>query len=115
MKTSTCEGKHGIQWTAWIWLDDLNFTDDLVLLSQTHQQIQIKTTSLTAAASVAASLAHTQWKIQYPKIQHGEHQPSPTWWKISERGGNLDSITDPQRRSDADVNAMIGKVRANFT
>ncbi|VDO54860.1 unnamed protein product [Schistosoma margrebowiei] len=36
MKTSTSEGKHGIQWTAQNHLDDL---DDLALLSNTHQQI----------------------------------------------------------------------------
>ncbi|VDO53644.1 unnamed protein product [Schistosoma margrebowiei] len=35
MKTSTSEGKHGIQWTSRMQLDDLNFADDLALLSQT--------------------------------------------------------------------------------
>ncbi|VDP43550.1 unnamed protein product [Schistosoma margrebowiei] len=34
MKTSTSEGKRGIQWTAQNQLDDLNFADDLALLSQ---------------------------------------------------------------------------------
>ncbi|VDO74132.1 unnamed protein product [Schistosoma margrebowiei] len=38
MKTSTSEGKHGIQWTARNQLDDLNFADDLALLSRTHEQ-----------------------------------------------------------------------------
>ncbi|VDP21931.1 unnamed protein product [Schistosoma margrebowiei] len=36
-------------------LDDLDFTDDLTLLSQTQQQMQEKTTSV-AAASVAVGL-----------------------------------------------------------
>ncbi|VDP26765.1 unnamed protein product [Schistosoma margrebowiei] len=29
MKTSTSEGKHGIQWTSRMQLDDLDFSDDL--------------------------------------------------------------------------------------
>ncbi|VDP51832.1 unnamed protein product, partial [Schistosoma margrebowiei] len=37
MKTSTSEGKHGIQWTARNQLDDLDFADDLSLLSRTHE------------------------------------------------------------------------------
>ncbi|VDP48151.1 unnamed protein product [Schistosoma curassoni] len=42
MKTSTSEGKHGIQWTARMQLDDLDFADDLALLSHTQQQMQEK-------------------------------------------------------------------------
>ncbi|VDO47731.1 unnamed protein product [Schistosoma margrebowiei] len=39
MKTSTSEGRHGIQWTAQNQLDDLDFANDLALLSHTHKQI----------------------------------------------------------------------------
>ncbi|VDP16809.1 unnamed protein product [Schistosoma margrebowiei] len=49
MKTSTSEGKHGIQWTCRMQLDDLDFADDLALLSQTQQQMQEKTTSVATA------------------------------------------------------------------
>ncbi|VDO86714.1 unnamed protein product [Schistosoma margrebowiei] len=57
MKTSTCEGKHGIQWTAQNQLDDLNFADDLVLLSHTHEQIQKKTANVAAvSASVGLNI-----------------------------------------------------------
>ncbi|VDP76563.1 unnamed protein product [Schistosoma curassoni] len=55
MKTSTSEGKHRIQWTSSMQLDDLDFADDLALLSQTQQQMQEKTTSV-AAASAAIGL-----------------------------------------------------------
>ncbi|VDP78783.1 unnamed protein product [Schistosoma curassoni] len=50
MKTSTSEGKHGIQWTARNQLEDLDFAHDLPLLSHTHEQIQMKTTSMAAAS-----------------------------------------------------------------
>ncbi|VDP40623.1 unnamed protein product [Schistosoma mattheei] len=48
MKTSTSEGNHGIQWTSRMQLDDLDFADDLALLSQTQQQMQEKTTNVAA-------------------------------------------------------------------
>ncbi|VDO95757.1 unnamed protein product [Schistosoma margrebowiei] len=55
IKTSTSQEEHGIQWTVWMQLDDLDFSDDLALLSHIHQQMQVKTTGV-AAASVAVSL-----------------------------------------------------------
>ncbi|VDP25555.1 unnamed protein product [Schistosoma curassoni] len=48
---STSEGKHGIQWTSRMQLDDLHFADDLALQSQTQQQMQEKTTSVAAASA----------------------------------------------------------------
>ncbi|VDP48646.1 unnamed protein product [Schistosoma margrebowiei] len=55
MKTSTSEGKHGIQLTSRMQLDDLDFADDLALLSYTQQQMKEKTDSV-AAASAAVGL-----------------------------------------------------------
>ncbi|VDO75224.1 unnamed protein product [Schistosoma margrebowiei] len=49
MKKSTSVGKYGIQWTARMQLDDLDFADDLALLPHTQQQMQEKTTSVAAA------------------------------------------------------------------
>ncbi|VDP33097.1 unnamed protein product [Schistosoma mattheei] len=48
IKMSASEGNHGIQWTTKMQLDDLDFTDDLALLSHTEQQMQEKTTSVAA-------------------------------------------------------------------
>ncbi|VDP74975.1 unnamed protein product [Schistosoma curassoni] len=57
VKTSTSEGKNGIQWTAQNQLDDLDFADDLALLSHTHEQMQIKTASVsTVSASVGLNI-----------------------------------------------------------
>ncbi|VDP72198.1 unnamed protein product [Schistosoma mattheei] len=47
VKTSTFEGMHGIRWTAYMQLDDLDTRDNLALLSHTHEQIQVKTTRIT--------------------------------------------------------------------
>ncbi|VDP29450.1 unnamed protein product [Schistosoma curassoni] len=64
MKTSTSEGKHGIQWTAQNQLDDLNFANYLALLSHTHEQMQIKAASVAAfCASVGLNLRKGKSKI----------------------------------------------------
>lgn len=49
MKTSTAQGRHGIKWTSHTQLDDLNFVDDLALLSHPRNQRQAKTVGETAA------------------------------------------------------------------
>ncbi|VDP59762.1 unnamed protein product [Schistosoma curassoni] len=53
MKTSTSGGKHEIQWTSAMQLDDLDFADDLALISQTQQQMQEAVTSI---AEVSAAI-----------------------------------------------------------
>ncbi|VDP54436.1 unnamed protein product [Schistosoma margrebowiei] len=64
MRTSTSEGKHGIQWTAQNQLDDLDFADDLALLSHTHEQMQAKTASVAAvSASVGLSIHNGKTKV----------------------------------------------------
>ncbi|VDP56162.1 unnamed protein product [Schistosoma margrebowiei] len=76
MKTSTSDEKHRIKWTGRMQLDDLNFTDDLGLLFHTHQQMQVKTNSVTAASVCISKPEHTHYKKKDPQIQHEEHQPN---------------------------------------
>ncbi|RTG91258.1 uncharacterized protein DC041_0009825 [Schistosoma bovis] len=64
MKTSTSEGKHGIQWAAQNQLDDLDFAHDLALLSHTQELIQIKTASVAAvSASVGLNIHKGKTKV----------------------------------------------------
>ncbi|VDO67030.1 unnamed protein product [Schistosoma curassoni] len=58
MKTSISEGGHGIQWTARNQLDNLDFTDDLALLSHTHEHMQVKTASVAAVSSLVGLSIH---------------------------------------------------------
>ena len=44
MKTATKEKGNGIQWMMLTQLNDLDFADDLALLSHSHRQMQDKTT-----------------------------------------------------------------------
>ncbi|VDP39340.1 unnamed protein product [Schistosoma mattheei] len=64
MKTSTSEGKHGLQWTAHNQLEDLDFADHIALLSYTHKQMQMKTTSVAAfSASVGLNIHNGKTNI----------------------------------------------------
>jgi hypothetical protein len=62
MKTITREKGNGIQLTLWKQLGDLDFVDDLALLSHNQQQTQEKTSEL-----LNTSAQHSQRKNQGPK------------------------------------------------
>ncbi|CAH8589616.1 unnamed protein product [Schistosoma haematobium] len=116
MKTSTSEGKHGIQWTAQNQLDDLDFADHLELLSHTHEQMQIKTASV-AAVSASVDLSIHKGKTRVLKFKTRNSNPITLDGETLEDVGSftyLGSIIDEQGGSDADVKARIGKARAAF-
>ena len=46
MISVTKASNNGLQWTPWEQLDDLDYTDDLALLSHNHLQMQDKTSRL---------------------------------------------------------------------
>ncbi|VDP27720.1 unnamed protein product [Schistosoma margrebowiei] len=119
MKTSTYEGKHWIQWTSRMQLDDLDFADDLALLSHTQQQIQQKTTSV-AAASTAVSLNINEGTSKIPNTT--QHNTTCTN-RMTLDGESLEdvntftylaSIIDEHGGSDADVKARIVRARAAY-
>ncbi|VDO77660.1 unnamed protein product [Schistosoma margrebowiei] len=99
MKTSTSVGKHGIQWTSRMQLDDLDFADDLAHPSQTQQQMQEET------ISVATASAEVDLNIHKGKREDLEDVKTFTY---------LGSIIDEQVGSDADMKARIGKARAAY-
>ncbi|VDP23273.1 unnamed protein product [Schistosoma margrebowiei] len=97
-------------------LNDLDFADDLALLSQTQQQMQEKTTSV-AAASVAIGLNIHKGKSKVLRYNTACTNP------ITIDGGDLEdvktftylgSIIDEHGGSDADVKARICKARAAY-
>ncbi|VDP23839.1 unnamed protein product [Schistosoma margrebowiei] len=79
------EGKDGIQWTALNQLDDLDFTDDLALLSHTHEQMQTKTASV-AAFSASVGLSIHKGKSKVLKFKAGNNNP------ITLAGETLDNV-----------------------
>ncbi|VDO55444.1 unnamed protein product [Schistosoma margrebowiei] len=116
MKTSTFEGKHGIQWTSRMQLDDLDFADDLALLSQTQQQMQEKTNSV-AAASAAVGLNIHKGKSRILRYNTACINPVTIDGEALEDVKTftyLGSIIDEHGGSDADVKARIGKATAAY-
>ncbi|VDO88757.1 unnamed protein product, partial [Schistosoma curassoni] len=116
MKTSTSEGKNGIQWTSKMQLDDLDFAGDLALLSQSQKQMQEKTNSV-AAASVAVGLNIHKGKSKILRYNTACINPIKIDGDDLEDVKNftyLGSIIDEHGGSDADVKAWIGKARAAY-
>ena len=64
MKKATDGRRNGIQWTMFNQLDDLDFGNDIALLSQIHQQMQEKLTQ------VERRVAETGLSINTKKIKH---------------------------------------------
>ena len=58
MKQGMDGRRNGIQWTLWEQLDDLDFADDIVLLSHSQQQLQSKTTVLEQLSSTIGLQIH---------------------------------------------------------
>ncbi|VDO63221.1 unnamed protein product [Schistosoma margrebowiei] len=109
IRTSTSEGKHGIQWTAQNQLDDLDFADDLALLSHTHEQMQTKTTSV-AAVSASVGLSIHKGKIKVLKFKTRNRNPITLVGETLEDVESftyLGSIIHEEEGSDADVKTRI--------
>ncbi|VDO80583.1 unnamed protein product [Schistosoma margrebowiei] len=116
MKTSTSEGKHGIQLTSRMQLDDLDFADDLALLSRSQQQMQKKTTSVAALSSAVGLNIH---KVKSKTLRYNTACTNP----VTIDGEDLEdvktftylnNIIDEHGRYDADVKARTGKARAAY-
>ncbi|VDO90500.1 unnamed protein product [Schistosoma curassoni] len=110
MKTLTSEGKHGIQWTVRNQLEDLDFADDLALLSHTHEKLQMNTTSV---AAVSVSMGLNIHKGKRNILNYNTENTNPVAFDGKTKGAvesftYLRSIIDEQEGSDADVKASVG-------
>ncbi|VDO67451.1 unnamed protein product [Schistosoma margrebowiei] len=104
MKTSSSEGKHGIQWIAQNQLNDLDFADDLALRSNTHEQMRTKTASVAVvSASIGLNIHKGKTRSSNTTRRTAMRWRNSGRCRIAEQGG-----------SDADVKARISKARAAF-
>ena len=74
MKTTTTGRNNGIQWTLWTQLHDLDFVDDLALLSHNHSQMQDKTTLLDTT-SAGTGLKINRKKTELMKMNTTANAP----------------------------------------
>ena len=115
MKTTT-RRNNGIQWTLWTQLYDLDFADDLALLSHKHSQMQDKTT-LLETKSARTGLKINRKKTELMKMNTTASAPITVGGepiREVESFVYLGSVVDHQGGTDRDVTARIGKARAAF-
>ena len=117
MKTETKGKRNGIQWTILTQLDDLDFADNLALMSHSHRQMQDKTTSYLARISVQVGLKINKKKTkilrlndtcEIPIMLEGEGLEEVESFRY------LGSIVDTRGGTEADVKTRISKARAAF-
>ena len=116
MKMSTSQKRNGIQWTPWTQLNDLDFADDIALLSHNQQQMQQKTSDV-AENSAKLGLNIHKGKSKVLKVNTIGTTPvvlegSPL--EEVESFTYLGSIVDKQGGTDADVRIRIHKARTAF-
>jgi hypothetical protein len=116
MKTVTRGKRNGIQWTLLNQLDDLDFADDLALLSHNHQEMQEKTTLLCETLAQLGLNIH-RGKTKILRTSTTNREP------IKLRDEALDEVesftylgsaVDKQGGTDADVKTRVSKARAAF-
>ena len=116
MKTATKEKRNGIQWTMQTQLDELDFADDLALLSHSHRQMQDKTTELALISErVGLKINKRKTKIlrtnaicETPIMLEGETLEEVKDFRY------LGSIVDTHGGTEADVKKRISKARVAF-
>ncbi|VDP39067.1 unnamed protein product [Schistosoma margrebowiei] len=116
MKTSTCDGKYGIKWTAQNQLEELEFADDPVIQFHTHEQMQVKTNSEAASSALLCLNIHKgQSKIlKYNKESTNQITLDGETLEDVESFTYLISMIDERGGSDADVEVSIGKAWTAF-
>ncbi|XP_061171868.1 uncharacterized protein LOC133181367 [Saccostrea echinata] len=117
MRTTTSGRNNGIQWTLLTQLDDLDFADDLALLSHNHSRMQDKTTRL-ATTSAGTGLKINLKKTELMKINTTAQTPVTVGGepiKEVESFIYLGSVVDRQGGTDRDIRSTIGKARTAFT
>ena len=116
MKETTQGKKNGIQWSLLEQLDDLDFADDLALLSHKHSQMQDKTSTLESIAS-SIGLRINREKTKVMRINTNSIEP------IVLQDGELEEVTeftylgsvvDTSGGTDRDITVRIGKARTAF-
>ena len=113
----TTEGRrNGIQWTPWIQLDDLDFADDLALLSHKQRQMQDKSSTLETESAPTGLGIHSG-KTKLLTVNITGNTEIILGGKVLEEVDcfvYLGSIIDKQGGTDNDVKARISKARTAF-
>ena len=116
MRETTEGGRNGIQWTMWEQLDDLDFADDIALLSHTQTQMKENTEKLSQTAIKLGLIPNTA-KTKVIKIHAKTNNPiimNSTALEEVEAFTYLGSVVDTTGGTDADIKARINQARVVF-
>ena len=116
MRTTTLGRTNGIQWTFNSQLDDLDFADDIALLSHSRQQMQDKTAAMTMVSENIGLRIHPG-KTKTIRVKSTSQIPIQVNEKPLEEVDSftyLGSIIDKKGGVTADIRARIGKARQSF-
>ena len=113
MKETTSGGRNGIQWTQ---LEDLDFADDLALLSHKHAQMQEKTSELDILSRSVGLQIHPGKSKIFKVSTTNEAAVVVNEKKLEEVDSfvYLGSVIDRKGGTEADVKSRIGKARTAF-
>jgi len=116
MKETTREQRNGIQWKLGEQLEDLEFADDISLVSSNNQQMQDKTAQLTAN-SIKLGLRRNVSKTKVMKVNCTNSRPVKTRDTILEEVTSfvsLGSVVSIDGGSDEAIKVRINKARVAF-
>lgn len=116
MRKTTEDSPRGIRWSLFSTLDDLDFADDLALLSHTHQHMQEKTSRLqTYGQQVGLRISTKKSETMTLNV----NRPEPV--KVNgenlcqaDRFTYLGSIITPEGGTKDDIHSRLGKARSVF-
>ena len=113
MRQTTQDKNRGIRWNLFTNLDDLDFADDLALLSHTHSYIQEKTNKPTKQVGLKINKRTTEvmtLNVQYPARVKVEEDPLT----YTDQFTYLDSTLRHDGGVGSDIINRIGKARKGF-
>ena len=117
MRQTTADRPRGIQWTPFSKLEDLDFADDLAVLSTSYQHIQQKTDRLSSFAK-QTGLDISKQKTKVMRINSTVQTP------VTVEGEAIEDVTDftylgsvisSDNGAQKDIRARISKARAAFS
>ena len=105
-----------LQWTPWSQLNDLDFADDIALVSHNHQQMQQKTTHMAnTSAKIGLNVSKDKTKVMRINntIDDGILLDGDYLEEV-ESFTYLGSVIAKDGGADKDIKARIGKARSAF-
>ena len=117
MKETTRGRQNGIQWTPWLQLDDIDFANDVALLSHATRQMQDKSDDLDVTSKKLGLGIHTVKSkvMRNSRVADTGVSPNGNLLEFVDIFCYLGSMVDSTGGTEADIKARIGKARTAFT